>query len=135
VLLSVSNHRVWSDSWALGGLFLASGLSIAAAVLGLLSARRGEPATTARLWRADGWFLKLELGLLLVFFVTLRGVPAEFLRGPWLLLWLLVLAGNLAPLALHARAAPGRAVLAPVLVLVGGLALRTVVVLAPQAPA
>jgi len=134
VLLSVSNVRVWSDSWALGGLFLASGLGIAAAVLGLLAARRGESATTAKLWRVDGWFLKLELGVLLVFFVTLRGVPAEFARGPCLALWVVVLAGNLAPLALHARASPGRAVLAPVLVLLGGLALRTVVVLGPQTP-
>src|SRR5256885_3234935 len=31
VLLSVSNQPVWSDTWALGGLFLASGLSGSAA--------------------------------------------------------------------------------------------------------
>ena len=38
VLLSVSNQPIWSDTWALGGLFLASGLSVAAAALGLLVA-------------------------------------------------------------------------------------------------
>src|SRR5262249_15806604 len=37
VLLSVSNQPIWSDTWALGGLFLASGLSVAAAALGLLA--------------------------------------------------------------------------------------------------
>src|SRR6266540_2588367 len=31
VLLAVSNQPVWSDTWALGGLFLASGLSGSAA--------------------------------------------------------------------------------------------------------
>src|SRR5215831_1324589 len=36
VLLSVSNQPMWSDTWALGGLFLASGLSVATAVLELL---------------------------------------------------------------------------------------------------
>src|ERR687888_534884 len=42
VLLAVSNQPVWSDSWALGGLFLASGLSGSAALL-LLLARRAAP--------------------------------------------------------------------------------------------
>src|SRR5918994_624066 len=46
VLLAVSNQPVWSDTWALGGLFLASGLSGAAALLLLLTHyRRGtEPS-------------------------------------------------------------------------------------------
>ncbi len=33
VLLSVSNQPIWSDTWVLGGLFLASSLSVAAAAL------------------------------------------------------------------------------------------------------
>ena len=46
VLLAVSNQPVWSDTWTLGGLFLASGLSSAAAVLMLLSRyRRGAEAS------------------------------------------------------------------------------------------
>ena len=36
MLLAVSNQPVWSDTWALGGLFLASGLSGSAALLLLL---------------------------------------------------------------------------------------------------
>ena len=133
VLLSVSNEPVWSDTWALGGLFLASGLSIAAAALGLVGGQRSDPATAQKLWRADAWFLKLELALLLVLFVTLGGVAARFAHGPWLLLWLLVLLGNLVPLLLHARGAPSRAGLAAACVLLGGLSLRTVVIFGPQA--
>jgi formate-dependent nitrite reductase membrane component NrfD len=38
VLLSVSNQPIWSDTWALGGLFLASGLSVAAAAIALCRA-------------------------------------------------------------------------------------------------
>src|SRR5260370_30557248 len=42
VLLSVSNQPVWSDTYALGGLFLASGLSGAAALIALLIRNRPE---------------------------------------------------------------------------------------------
>src|SRR6185436_12207565 len=35
VLLAVSNQPVWSDTWGIGGLFLASGLSTAAAAIAL----------------------------------------------------------------------------------------------------
>ena len=58
VLLSVSNQPVWSDTWALGGLFLASGLSVAAAVLALLArAAALEPSAAAKLSRADRYFV------------------------------------------------------------------------------
>src|SRR5713226_3246652 len=40
VLLSVSNQPVWSDTWMLGGLFLASGLSGSAALIALLTRYR-----------------------------------------------------------------------------------------------
>jgi len=42
VLLSVSNQPVWSDTWALGGLFLASGLSVGAATLAIVARARAE---------------------------------------------------------------------------------------------
>src|SRR5262249_36456900 len=48
VLLSVSNQPLWSDTWALGGLFLASGLSVSAASLGLLAAWRRVDGAAAR---------------------------------------------------------------------------------------
>ena len=134
VLLSVSNQPIWSDTWALGGLFLASGLSVAAAALGLL-ARVSAPAPTteAKLHRADRYFIVLELLLLLVFFVGLGAIGASFLQARWLILWALVLAGTLVPLALLRSAYSGRAaVLASCLVLVGGLALRIVVIFGAQ---
>ena len=75
VLLSVSNQPLWSDTWALGGLFLASGLSVATASLGLLAAwRRIGGSFPGRLLRAARWFLLLELALLGVFFATLGSV-------------------------------------------------------------
>src|SRR5262249_61767413 len=39
-LLGVSNQPVWGDTWALGALFLASGLRVAAGTLGLASRLR-----------------------------------------------------------------------------------------------
>jgi hypothetical protein len=68
VLLSVSNQPLWSDTWTLGGLFLASGLSGAAAFLAepqarierdlLIAAATGvdhgwAPARRGRLFRLD----------------------------------------------------------------------------------
>ena len=62
VLLSVSNQPVWSDTWALGALFLASGLSVAAATLSLVSRLgRHERSAEAKLTRADRYFTVLEL--------------------------------------------------------------------------
>ena len=75
VLLAVSNQPVWSDTWALGGLFLASGLSGSAALLGWLARHRraAQPAAGAFV-RAERVFLLLELVLIVAFVLTL--VPA-----------------------------------------------------------
>jgi formate-dependent nitrite reductase membrane component NrfD len=133
VLLSVSNQPVWSDSWALGGLFLASGLSVAAAALVLLAPLSASgPSTEAKLSRADRFFIGLELVLLAVFFVTLGAMGARFLEPRWLGLWALVLVGTLVPLVLPRSVTRGRAWLAPCLVVVGGLALRIVVIFGAQ---
>src|SRR6266498_1664177 len=71
VLLSVSNQPVWSDTWALGGLFLASGLCGAAALITLLMRYRPEAAhSLERLRIADGYFSILELILLVAFLAT-----------------------------------------------------------------
>jgi formate-dependent nitrite reductase membrane component NrfD len=135
VLLSVSNQPVWSDTWTLGGLFLASGLSAAAALIGLWAwYRRDARATTGKLSEADRYFIIIELVLLALFFVTLGGLISRVL-GVWLLLWLLVLVGTLVPLAIHWRSAWARQVspLVPsALVLVGVLALRAVVIFSAQ---
>src|SRR5207249_3316366 len=62
VLLAVSNQPVWSDTWALGGLFLASGLAGSAALLGwLIRFRAGARATAEAFIRAERFFIVLEL--------------------------------------------------------------------------
>jgi polysulfide reductase chain C len=134
VLLSVSNQPIWSDTWTLGALFLASGLSVAAAALSLVTRLgRHEQSAEAKLTRVDRYFTVLELALLVVFFLSLGAIGSRFLEPRWLALWVVVLVGTLVPLALHfstERRAP--AMLAAVLTLMGGLALRIVVVFGAQ---
>ena len=136
VLLAVSNQPVWSDTWTLGGLFLASGLSGAAACMLLATrSRRDAASSDRRLLEADQYFILLELVLLVLFLVTIGGVLSRVLSGGWIVLWLLVLAGTLVPLLLHWRpsAMRGTTVVAPVLVLIGVLALRAVIIFSAQA--
>jgi polysulfide reductase chain C len=137
VLLSVSNQPIWSDTWTLGGLFLASGLSVAAASIALVSRMWREAADSEmKLIRADRVFIVLELALIVALFVTLGAMSGKLLLGRYLILWLLVLAGTVLPLVLQFRSSMGRpafSVLAPFLVLLGGLALRMVLVFAAQA--
>jgi formate-dependent nitrite reductase membrane component NrfD len=136
VLLSVSNQPIWSDTWALGGLFLASGLSVAAAAIGLaVRVRPDAGSSEEKLARAYWYFLLLELALLVVFFLTLGALASRLFEGRLILLWVLVLIGTLVPLVIHVRSSPGRraaTVLASWLVLVGGLALRIVVIFGAQ---
>jgi formate-dependent nitrite reductase membrane component NrfD len=149
VLLAVSNQPIWSDSWALGGLFLASGLSGAAALLLLLARyRRGAESSRGVLEVSERLFTVLELLLLVVVLLTLidDGTLGKALSFPWLLLWLAALAGMLPALGDLAvrrfRATPsggavavGRVsalVVAPTLVLLGVLALRAWVIFTAQ---
>ncbi|HKV31232.1 MAG TPA: NrfD/PsrC family molybdoenzyme membrane anchor subunit [Candidatus Dormibacteraeota bacterium] len=137
VLLAVSNQPVWSDTWTLGGLFLASGLSGAVASIVLLSRRRREAGVTAgKLVEADRYFIILELLLIALFLITLGGVVSKVLGGGWILLWLVVLIGTLVPLVAEWRprmVAQLPPVVVPVLVLVGVLALRAVIIFSAQA--
>jgi formate-dependent nitrite reductase membrane component NrfD len=145
VLLAVSNQPVWSDSWALGGLFLASGLTGSAALLLLLTHYRRDAADTSRgiLELGGRLFAALELLLLAVFVLTLIGDAAldEAFAMPWLLLWLVAVAGMLSGVGGlvvgKLRAAPAARTLswalAPSLVLVGVLALRAAVIFSAQA--
>jgi formate-dependent nitrite reductase membrane component NrfD len=148
VLLAVSNQPIWSDTWALGGLFLASGLSGAAAMLLLLSRyRRGSEASNPVLEIGERLFAALELLLLAVFVLTLIADDTldDAFGMPWLLLWLVALAGMLPGLRGLAsdrlRVTGGGALtaarasawtLAPSLVLVGVLALRAAVIFSAQ---
>ena len=137
VLLAVSNQPVWSDTWTLGGLFLASGLSGAAATILLLGRGRREAAVTdGKLMEADRYFIILELILIALFLITLGGVVSKVLGGGWIILWLVVLIGTLVPLVVEWRPRMRRQlppVIVPVLVLVGVLALRAVIIFSAQA--
>jgi polysulfide reductase chain C len=150
VLLAVSNQPIWSDTWALGGLFLASGLSGSAALLLLLISRYRRDAEPSRgfLVLCERVFALLELLLLLVLVLTLigDGTLDEAFDLPWIPLWLLALAGMLPGLrglaANRLRVTSGGAVAVeraqalawePVLVLVGVLALRAAIIFSAQA--
>jgi formate-dependent nitrite reductase membrane component NrfD len=96
VLLAVSNQPVWSDTWALGGLFLASGLSGSAALLlFLLRYRTSTDSSAGPLIVSERLYATLELGLIVIFVLTL--IPAGTLDlafgFPWILLWLVAFAG------------------------------------------
>lgn len=149
VLLAVSNQPIWSDTWALGGLFLASGLSGSAALLMLLTHyRRGAEASRGFLELGERLFAGLELVLLVALVLTLigDGTLDEAFDLPWIPLWLLALAGLLPGLrglavnrlsvssggALAVTRAQAWAVV-PVIVLVGVLALRAAVIFSAQA--
>ena len=148
VLLSVSNQPIWSDTWALGGLFLASGLSGSAALLLILTRyRSGAESSRGVLELSERVFTVLELVLLVIVLLTLidDGTLGKALSFPWLLLWLAALVGMVPALAgLSARRfrvtpggalANGRlqmAVLGPTLVLLGVLALRAWVIFVAQ---
>lgn len=149
VLLAVSNQPVWSDTWALGGLFLASGLSGSTALLMVLMTRyrRGGESSRAFLELGERLFAGLEVLLLAVVVLTLAAVGGlgQAFELPWIPLWLVVLAGMLPGLrglaAGRLRATGGGALavsrapawtLAPALVLAGVLALRAVVIFSAQ---
>jgi formate-dependent nitrite reductase membrane component NrfD len=149
VLLAVSNQPIWSDTWALGGLFLASGLSGSAALLMLLTHyRRGAEASRGFLELSERLFAGLELLLLAVLVLTLigDGTLDEAFDLPWIPLWLLALAGllpglrglaverlSVSPGGTLAVARAQAAIVVPVVVLVGVLALRAAVIFSAQA--
>ena len=137
VLLAVSNQPVWSDGWPLGGVFLASSLTGAAALLLLVTRwRRDVDAGSAvRLELADRNFAILEIVLIAVFLVTVAvaGTIGK-MSGVWLLLWLVVIVGLAVPFAFP-RLDAGRRwapVTGPILVLLSVLALRALVIFSAQ---
>lgn len=137
VLLAVSNQPVWSDGWPVGGMFLASSLTGAVAVLLLLarSRRDVDSGTAVKLELADRNFAILEFVLIAVFLVTVAiAGTIDRLLGVWLLLWLVVFVGLVAPFVFTRldgarRWAP---VTAPLLGLLSVLALRAVVIFSAQ---
>jgi formate-dependent nitrite reductase membrane component NrfD len=102
VLLAVSNQPVWSDSYALGGLFLVSGLGGAAALVTLCSRwRLGAEVSDDVLRDSDGYFAVLEAAFLVALFVTLAfaGQLTRTLAVPWVVLWAVAVLSLVPPLA------------------------------------
>jgi polysulfide reductase chain C len=135
VLLSVSNQPVWSDTYALGGLFLASGLSGSAALLLWLGRRDERAQTELRLGRADAYFSLLELAFIAAFFTTLAiaGTIGRELTPLWLILWIVVIATLVPGLrAAFTRAANQPSTAVAIAVLAGVLLMRLVVVFSAQ---
>jgi formate-dependent nitrite reductase membrane component NrfD len=147
VLLSVSNQPVWSDTWMLGGLLLASGLTGAAALLAILTRYRLDAGfTLGRIHEADGYFSILELVLLVAFFVTIGAAGTAGRTLPWLPLWVIALIGIGASLVaarghMRVRSSGGSAAVVragtdtlfvSILVLLGVLALRAAVIFSAQ---
>src|SRR2546426_3058267 len=138
VLLAVSNQPVWSDAgWALGGMFLASALSGSAALLLLFARTRRDvdPNTAVRLEAADRYFVGLETVLIVVFLIPLAiaGTIGKVL-GVWIVLWLVVIIGLAVPIVMLRWDAARRwpPVAAPLLALLGVLALRALVIFSAQ---
>jgi hypothetical protein len=115
-------------------MFLASALAGSAALLLLLarSRRDVDTDTSDRLEAADRYFIALETALIALFLVTLAiaGTITKVL-GVWIVLWIVVVLGLAAPfLAARARAWPP--VAAPIIALLGVLALRALVIFSAQ---
>jgi formate-dependent nitrite reductase membrane component NrfD len=151
VLLSVSNQPVWSDSWALGGLFLASGLSGSAALLSLLARRVGGEWSEPRLHLAEQYFAVLEAVMIVIFLVTLAqaGTLGKTFSGVWLVLWILVFASLIPSLQgflggrrlqlasgpgshVTTGAAVGTSTVSAIIVLAGVLLMRFIVIFSAQ---
>jgi len=143
ILLQTLVARPLWNSGLLGPLFLASGISGAAAFLLLLKARDD---TTAVLLKWDLVALAVEALLIGLFLLEKAGGAAVeqaaaglLLAGPYtgVFFGLVVFGGILTPIVMEAWELRGRrhaaGILASVLVLIGGLALRIVLVSAGQA--
>jgi formate-dependent nitrite reductase membrane component NrfD len=148
VLLAVSNQPIWSDTWVLGAVFLASGLSGSAALLGWLVHRRPSArASLVAFDRLERFFVVLEIVLVVALVVLLipPGTLGRAFAFPWLILWLVAFVSFLPTLfgmasSRRSVAADGtvtvrasRAVgLVSLLVLLGVLALRAAVIFSAQ---
>ena len=140
LLSSLGARPLWASA-ALGPLFLVSGLSTGAAFAHVIARDQGEQAA---LLRADNAFLAVELvliGLFLVGLTTASAVHANaaalLLGGPYTaVFWVFVVGlGIVLPLAIQTLMASHRiphTLVAPALVMLGGLALRFVIVSAGQ---
>ncbi|HKJ33526.1 MAG TPA: NrfD/PsrC family molybdoenzyme membrane anchor subunit [Balneolales bacterium] len=141
VLLSTLTGRPLWNSSILGFLFLASGLSSAAAFVHMIAKDAHEREI---LTKADNGFLTLELVIVAFFFIGLltssashKAAAALLLTGPFAaVFWVFVIGfGMVIPLFIQLLAVRHKikhTVIAPLMVLVGGILLRFVFVYAGQ---
>ena len=141
ILLSALGARPLWSSAILGPLFLVSGLSAAAAFAHWASPDQPEREYLAKI---DNQFLATELVMIVLLLIGLASSTEAhlqaarlFLGGPYTaVFWVLVVGlGIVVPLLIQSLAVTHRVPhtpLAPVLVLLGGLALRFVIVSAGQ---
>jgi formate-dependent nitrite reductase membrane component NrfD len=143
ILLSAFSARPFWNSGVLGPLFLVSGLSTAAALVALIARQKGEKALFTRI---DLALIVIELALVGLFLVNLASGSAQHIEalqsvtgGPYtMVFWVLFVGiGLVIPLLLELLEMRGFAksvaVIAPILVLIGGYALRQVMVDVGQA--
>ncbi len=138
ILLSAFSARPFWNSGVLGPLFLVSGLSTAAALVALVARRHSEKVLFTRI---DLALIAAELALVALFVINLAsGTEQQLLAlesiisGPYtLVFWILFVGvGLLIPLLLELLEIRGLArrvaIVAPVLVLLGGYVLRQVMI-------
>jgi protein NrfD len=139
VLLASSHIPAWADTPLLGALFIASALSTGGAAISLLLAWRGFNVATSweKLKHTDTWAMIVELVVLVAFLVMASGVAGYlFTNGINLILFGVTLVlGMLIPLAVQlwsGHTSPTMTLLISLSVLIGGFALRTVIVMGGQ---
>ncbi len=138
ILLSAFSARPFWNSGVLGPLFLVSGLSTAAALVALASRRKSEKALFTRI---DVVLILIELALVGLFLINLAtgsapqiNALASVTGGEYtLVFWVLFVGiGLVIPLILESLEIRGiarsMAIVAPVLVLLGGYVLRQVMI-------
>ena len=141
LLSSLGARPLWASA-VLGPLFLVSGLSTGAAFAHMIA---GDRAEQSMLLHADIVFLMVELALIALFLIGHLTSGAQhataarlLLGGPYTaVFWVLVVGlGIVVPLVIQSLMAAHRVqhtIIAPLLVMIGGLALRFVIVSAGQA--
>jgi formate-dependent nitrite reductase membrane component NrfD len=129
VLLAVTNRPIWADTTLLGLTFLISAASTSAALLILLGSWGNVSADSIdALERFDASVLVLEAAAIAALIASLGRIAMIWLNGWGLLLAVMMLGGIVLPLYMRGRARGPRWALRPVLILLGGLILRTVIV-------
>lgn len=143
VLLAHTHLPVWADTPLLGALFAASAAStgMAAVALGLKMTKAQANESETKLKQADNIALILELILLIGLLIWLGSSAAPIFTGlsGILLIGGVILIGLIIPLIIQFRAGfqgirsgGSLTMLAALLILIGGLLMRTVIVMGGQ---